>query len=80
MTTIIEGAISGILGVGIACLLSVPVNLIVGKVAKISGIATLPIKSAIILILLSIVLNLIAGNRPAIIAARKDPVESLRSE
>ena len=78
--TIIEGAISGILGVGIACLLSVPVNLIVGKVAKISGIATLPIKSAIILILLSIVLNLIAGNRPAIIAARKDPVESLRSE
>ena len=80
MTIIIEGAISGILGVGIACLLSIPVNLIVGKVAKISGIATFPIKSAIILILLSIVLNLIAGNRPAIIAARKDPVESLRSE
>ena len=78
--TIIEGAISGVLGVGIAFVLTVPINLIVSMVAQVDNIASIPIGSAVILILLSIGLNVLAGNRPSKIAAKQDPVESLRSE
>jgi len=78
--TIIEGAIAGLLGVGIALLIDLPINLIVKGIAKIDGIASLPFLSALILILLSILLNVIAGTKPSGIAAKKDPVESLRNE
>ncbi len=78
--TIIEGFIAGALGVLIAFLLSLPINVIVKALAKINNIASLPILSAVILILLSILLNVIAGSKPASMAAKKDPVEALRSE
>ena len=78
--TIIEGLIAGLLGIGITLLLSLPINLIVGALAKIDSIASLPIGSAVILILLSVLLNVIAGSVPSRMAAKKDPVESLRSE
>ncbi len=78
--TIIEGFIAGALGVGITLLLSIPINAIVNATAKVKGIASLPFLSAILLILLSIVLNVLAGAKPASMAAKKDPVESLRSE
>ena len=47
---------------------------------KIDNIASLPLGSAIILILLSILLNVIAGSKPSRMAAKKDPVEALRTE
>jgi len=78
--TIIEGAIAGILGIGIALLISVPVNVIVNKMAKVPNIASLPLLSAVFLILLSILLNVIAGSIPSKMAAKKDPVEALRTE
>ena len=78
--TIIEGLVAGCLGVGIAILITVPINLIVYAGAEIENIAILPISSAIILILLSVFLNVLAGNRPSKMAAKKDPVEALRTE
>ena len=78
--TIIEGAVAGLLGIGIAVLLSLPINLIVSSVAHIEGIAKMPLISAIFLVLLSIVLNVIAGSIPSKMAAKKDPVEALRTE
>ena len=78
--TIIEGAIAGILGIAIALFVSMPINLIVKSLADIDNIASLPIISAILLILLSIGLNVIAGRIPSKMAAKKDPVEALRTE
>ena len=78
--TIIEGLLAGCLGVGVALLICLPVNLIVNKVANIENIAKLPILYALGLIVLSLLLNVIAGLIPANMAARKDPVEALRNE
>ena len=78
--TMIEGLFAGVLGVGITILLCIPINMIVGKFADIQGIAKLPIISAIVLILLSVLLNVLAGHKPSRIAAWKDPVEALRTE
>ena len=47
---------------------------------SIDNVATLPIRGAITLIIISIVLTVIAGLIPSRIAAKKDPVVSLRSE
>ena len=78
--TIIEGLIAGVLGVAIAFLLSGIINAIVSFIAKIEGIASMSPINAIVLILLSVGLNVLAGARPASMAAKKDPVESLRAE
>lgn len=78
--TVIEGLVAGGLGVGIAILLNIPINLLIKSLAGISGIATLPPTSALALILLSVALTVIAGLVPARIAAKKDPVEALRTE
>ncbi|MBR1883439.1 MAG: ABC transporter ATP-binding protein/permease [Clostridia bacterium] len=78
--TIIEGTVAGVLGIIITLILSMPINLIVGMLAKIQSIASLPFLSAILLILLSILLNVIAGSKPSSMAAKKDPVEALRNE
>ena len=78
--TIIEGAVAGILGIIITIIFSVPINLIVGSLTDINKIASLPIISGILLVLLSIGLNIIAGSIPSKMAAKKDPVEALKTE
>lgn len=78
--TLIIGAIAGILGILITILLNIPINIIINKLAGISTIASLPIKGAIILIIISILLTIIAGLIPAKMASKKDPVEALRTE
>ena len=80
--TLIIGLLSGVLGVGTSLLLSIPINLIVNKVAGgvINNIASLDPMSGIILIIISVVLTLVAGFVPAKIAAKKDPVKALRTE
>jgi putative ABC transport system permease protein len=78
--TIIEGAIAGILGIVVALLITIPVNAVVAHMAKINGIANMPFGGAIFLILLSIGLNVLAGTIPSKMAAKKDPVEALRTE
>ena len=78
--TIIEGLIAGVIGIIVAFGIDLLINAIIKTLAKIDGIATMPLGGAIILILLSVILNVIAGAKPASMAAKKDPVESLRSE
>ena len=78
--TMIEGLLAGLLGIGIALLICVPINLIVSNLTGIGQIARMPFGSAIFLILLSIFLNVVAGRIPSKMASKKDPVEALRSE
>ncbi|EEW37279.1 ABC transporter, ATP-binding protein [Granulicatella adiacens ATCC 49175] len=78
--TAIEGFISGVLGITITLLATFPINAIVAQTTKVDGVAQLPWDAAFILIVISIVLTVLAGLIPSRIAAKKDPVESLRSE
>ena len=79
--TLLVGLVSGMLGIGITLLLTIPINLIVHALTGIMTLnAVLPWKGAVILVILSMALTLIAGLIPARVAARKDPVEALRSE
>ena len=78
--TIIEGFISGVMGIGVTLLLCIPVNVIVNVMFKVNNIASLPIIGAIILIVISVLLTTIAGLIPSRLASKKDPVESLRTE
>lgn len=78
--TFIIGGLSGLIGIGITYLLSGIANLIVSKAANISAIAILPIPTAIIMVVISILLTSISGVIPARIASKKDPVDALRTE
>lgn len=78
--TFIIGSISGLIGVGITYLLSAIINAIVNKMFGIATIATLTLPTALIMIAVSILLTMIAGIIPASLAAKKDPVEALRTE
>jgi ABC-type lipoprotein export system ATPase subunit len=78
--TIIEGLAAGLIGVGVVALACIPANLIVYNLLDVSNIAILPPTAAAILVAISVALSFIAGLFPAMAAARKDPVEALRSE
>ena len=78
--TAIEGFISGVLGIAITLLATIPINAVVAKMSNVENVAQLPWEAALILIGISIVLTMLAGLIPSRIAAKKDPVESLRSE
>ena len=78
--TFIEGLISGIFGIGITLLLCIPINIIIEHLINVSGLASLPFTGAILLIILSVILTLVAGIIPARMASRRDPVEALRTE
>ena len=78
--TLIEGAAAGTLGILVTLLLNIPINIIIKSMVNISGIAKLPLGGAIILILISIFLTVIAGFIPSKIASKKDPVVALRTE
>jgi len=78
--TLIEGLVAGIMGILVTILLNIPINIILKNIANISNISILPINGAIILIIISVMLTVIAGFIPAKIASKKDPVEALRTE
>lgn len=78
--TLIEGLSAGILGIVVTIILNIPINIIIKNVVNISNISQLPVIGAIILIIISVLLTVIAGFIPAKIASKKDPVEALRTE
>ena len=79
--TFIIGIFSGIIGIGITLLLLIPINNVIQTVSKIEDLSTvLPLESAGVLILISIIITVIGGLIPSRSAAKKDPVEALRTE
>lgn len=78
--TLIEGLVAGVLGIVVTILINIPANIIIKKVVNISNLSKLPLNGAIILIIISVLLTVIAGFIPAKYASKKDPVEALRSE
>lgn len=79
--TVLVGLLAGILGILVTILLNVAlINPIIASLAHIYNVASLPLGGALILIIISILLTLVAGLIPSGIAARKDPVVALRSE
>lgn len=76
----IVGLCSGIIGVVVAYLLELVVNAILLPLTGIAGLAALPVTSAVIMLVISVVLTLISGLIPASAAAKRDPVVALRTE
>lgn len=78
--TFIIGITSGLIGIGIALILTIPANQIIYNLTELENVAILNPLHALILILVSMTLTMIGGFIPARIAAKKDPVEALRTE
>ena len=78
--TFIEGLFSGVLGISVTILLNIPINIIINNITGINNLSKLPVVGALILVLISIILTLIAGLIPAKMASKKEPVEALRTE
>ena len=78
--TLLIGFTAGALGVIVTILLNIPINAVIKAISGISGVATLPTAAMIILVAISMTLTVISGIIPSKMAAKKDPVEALRSE
>ena len=78
--TFIVGTGAGLIGIGTTCLLNIFINAIIKSASGIIVNAQLPIIGAIVLVLISIILTVIAGLIPAKVASKKDPVIALRTE
>lgn len=78
--TLIEGLAAGLLGIGITLLLDIPINIVVNQLLNVENIAVLPFTGAVVLIILSVLLTVLAGLIPSRMASKKDPVEALRTE
>ncbi len=78
--TLIIGFTAGAIGIIVTLLLNIPINIIIEYLTDIENMSKLPWQGGIILVLISMFLTLIAGLFPASIAAKKDPVEALRTE
>ena len=78
--TLIVGLISGLIGIGITILLTIPINALVYVVTGVKVVTAVPFVAGVILVLISMFLTIIAGLIPAKIASKKDPVIALRTE
>lgn len=78
--TLIVGLISGLIGIGITVLLTIPINGFILAVTGVKVVTAVPFKAGVILVIISMILTIIAGLIPAKIASKKDPVIALRTE
>ena len=76
--TFIVGLISGLLGIGITILLTIPINGVIYKLTNVNVRAMVPPLAGVILVIISMLLTMTAGLIPAKMASKKDPVEALR--
>ena len=77
--TMIIGLVSGTIGIVVTLILNIIINIVLKHLVGLS-VASLPLLGAIILVIISVSLTLIAGLIPSKIASKKDPVEALRTE
>ncbi len=79
--TLIVGFVAGALGIGITLGLNIVINIILFKLTGIANLkAVLPPVAALVLVGISMCLTLIAGIFPSGFAAKRNPVEALRTE
>lgn len=78
--TFITGLVSGLIGIGVTVLLTIPINSIIMSVTGVNVKAFLPWQAGIILVLISMFLTIIAGLIPSKMASKRDPVRALRTE
>ena len=78
--TLIIGLVAGLIGIGVTLLLNIPINMVIKSITGISQISKLPVIGGTILVAISVGLTMFAGLIPARFAAKRDPVEALRSE
>ncbi len=78
--TLIVGFAAGVIGIVVTLLLNIPINIIIEHLTDIKNMSQLPWQGGVILVIISMLLTLIAGLFPASVAAKKDPVEALRTE
>ena len=79
--TFIIGLAAGAIGIALTMLLNIPINIIVHDLTGIYSLnSALPPVGAVGLVIISVALTFIAGLIPSGIAAKKDPVEALRTE
>ncbi|MCD7860146.1 MAG: ATP-binding cassette domain-containing protein [Firmicutes bacterium] len=79
--TLIVGLAAGLIGIVVTLLLIIPINIVVHSLTGIAELsAVLPVEAAVILVAISALLTIIAGLVPSGLAAKKNPVEALRTE
>ncbi len=78
--TFIIGLCSGLLGILVTFLLTIPINMVLKSLVDISNLSRLPLVGSVILVIISVLLTVIGGLIPAKIASKKDPVVALRTE
>ncbi len=78
--TFIVGLISGLLGIGITVLLTIPINSMIYNITGVTVHTMVPPVAGLVLIIISMFLTIIAGLIPAKMASKRDPVEALRTE
>lgn len=78
--TAIIGLAAGLIGIGLTIVLNIPISMVIEKLTDIKHIATLPAVAAVVLVAISVALTMTAGLIPSKLAAKKDPVNALRTE
>ena len=78
--TLIVGFISGVIGILITTLLTLPINGLIHMITGVSIVTKVPLSAAIFLVIISMLLTIVAGLIPSRIASKKDPVVALRTE
>ncbi|MBP3801876.1 MAG: ABC transporter ATP-binding protein/permease [Clostridia bacterium] len=78
--TFIVGLISGLLGIGITVLLTLPINAVIYNLTGVTVHAMVPFGAGVALVCISMILTIIAGLIPSKMASKKDPVIALRTE
>ena len=80
METLILGLASGLIGVILGFILTYPANAILNITIGIDSMMRMAIWHPFVLIAGAIIITVISGLIPSVIAAKKDPVIALRTE